>query len=151
LPSEPLINEEIQSHRQVVAPNSDLDRAVRAAGAASIATATPEQFMGAFSSLIVRYPPSQRRTLVAGAVRARPDLADRIAAAAREAQPAGGHVRGYGKDAKDFKEYKGKEIALPECPPANQFPYPYIITPLTPQVNSPEQPPKTETHTPSGE
>jgi hypothetical protein len=64
----------------------------------------------------------------------------------------GGYVRGYGKDAKDFKEYKGKEIALPECPPANYFPPPYIITPLTPQVNSPEKPPKTETtHSPSGD
>ena len=155
LPSAGLIDAEIQSHHHVVAPNGDLDRAVRAAGASSIATATPEQFMGAFSSLIVRYPPSQRRTLVAGAVRARPDLADRIAAAAREAQPVGGYVRGYGKDAKDFKEYKeykGKEIALPECPPYNQPLPPFIPVPLTPQVNSPEKPPKTETeHKQSGE
>jgi hypothetical protein len=46
----------------------------------------------------------------------------------------------YGKDAKDYKDYKGyKEIAAP-CP-VNQFPPPYIITPLTPQVNSPEKPP----------
>ena len=45
LPSAPLIQEEIQSQHQVVAPNGDLDRAVRAAGAASIATATPDQFM----------------------------------------------------------------------------------------------------------
>jgi len=42
LPSAPLIQEEIQSYHQVVAPNGDLDRAVRAAGAASIATATPD-------------------------------------------------------------------------------------------------------------
>src|SRR5438034_9659178 len=34
LPSAPLINEEIQRQHQVVAPNADLDRAVRAAGAA---------------------------------------------------------------------------------------------------------------------
>jgi hypothetical protein len=108
--------------------------------------------MGAFSSLIVRYPPSQRRTLVAGAVRARPDLADRIAAVAREAQPVGGYVRGYGKDAKDFKEYKGKEVALPECPPYNTPLIPFIPTPLTPQVNSPEKPPRTDTkHPQSGE
>src|SRR5947199_4851505 len=66
LPSAPLIQEEIQSHHQVVAPNGDLDRAVRAAGAANIATATPDQFMQAFNSLLVRYPPSQVRTLVAG-------------------------------------------------------------------------------------
>jgi len=53
-------------------------------------------------------------------------------------------MRGYGKDGKDFKEYKGKEIAAPECPPTNAFVQPYIFTPLTPQVPpvvSPEQPP----------
>jgi FecR protein len=141
LPSAPLIQEEIQRNHQVVAPNGDLDRAVRAAGAASIATATPDQFMRAFSSLVVSYPPSQVRTLVAGAIRARPDLADRITAAAGRVQP----VRGYGKDAKDYKsykEYKGKEVALPECPPFNQPLQPVIISPLTPQVNSPEKPPK---------
>jgi hypothetical protein len=140
LPSAPLIQGEIQSYHQVVAPNSDLDRAVRAAGAASIATATPDQFMQAFNSLLVSYPPSQVRTLVAGAIRARPDLADRITAAAGRVRP----VRGYGKDAKDYKsykEYKGKEVALPECPPWNQPVQPFIISPLTPQINSPEQPP----------
>ena len=140
LPSAPLIQEEIQSQHQVVAPNGDLDRAVRAAGAASIETATPDQFMQGFNSLLVRYPPSQRRTLVAGAIRARPDLTDRITAAAGQVRP----VRGYGKDAKDYKsykEYKGKEVALPECPPWNQPVQPFIIAPLTPQINSPEQPP----------
>jgi len=142
LPSAPLIEEEIQSRRQVAAPNSDLDRAVRAAGAASIATATPDQFMRGFSSLLVSYPPSQVRTLVAGAVMARPDLADRIRAAAAGVRRVGG----YGKDAKDFKEYKGKEIAGPPCPPTNQPVQPYIVTPLTPEVPpvvSPEQPPAT--------
>ena len=124
-----------------MAPNDDLDRAVRAAGAASIETATPDQFMQGFNSLLVRYPPSQRRTLVAGAIRARPDLTDRITAAAGQVRP----VRGYGKDAKDYKsykEYKGKEVALPECPPFNQPVQPFIISPLTPQINSPEKPPK---------
>jgi hypothetical protein len=137
LPSAGLINEQIQGQRQVVAPNGDLDQAVRAAGASSIATATPEQFMAAFNSLLVRYPASQRNTLVAGAVHARPDLTNQIMAAAREVRPA---RRYYGKDAKDFKEYKGKEIAQP-CP-SNYFPPPYVIAPLTPQVNSPERPPK---------
>ena len=113
LPSAGLIQEEIQSQHQVAAPNGDLDQAVRAAGAASIQSATPDQFMAAFNSLLVRYPPSQRRTLVAGAVRARPDLADRIQAAARGVQPVRSY---YGKDAKDYKDYKGKEIAEP-CPP----------------------------------
>ena len=122
LPSAGLIKEEIQSQHQVAAPNGDLDQAVRAAGAASIESATPDQFMAAFSSLLVRYPPSQRRTLVAGAVRARPDLADRIQAAARKVQPVRmGYYGKDGKDYKDYKEYKGKEIAAP-CPPYNQFP-----------------------------
>jgi hypothetical protein len=141
LPSRPLIEETIQSQRQVAAPNGDLDRAVRATGAASIATATPDQFMQGFNSLLVSYPPSQVRTFVAGAIRARPDLADRITAAAAAARPV--RVRGYGKDAKDFKEYKGKEIVAPPCPPTNQYVQPYIISPLTPQQPpvSPEQPP----------
>src|SRR5262249_40758060 len=44
LPSQALIEETIQGQREVVAPNGELDRAVRAAGAASIATATPDEF-----------------------------------------------------------------------------------------------------------
>jgi FecR protein len=137
LPSAPLIQEEIQNQHQVVAPNGELDRAVRAAGAASIETATPDQFMQAFDSLLVRYPPSQVHTLVAGAVSVRPDLAYRIRASAARVR----RVRGYAKDGKDFKEYKGKEIAAP-CPPYNQVPQPYIFTPITPQQPpvSPEQP-----------
>ena len=136
LPSAGLIQEEIQSQHQVAAPNGDLDQAVRAAGAASIETATPDQFMAAFSSLLVRYPPSQRPTLVAGAVRARPDLAGRIQAVARGVHPGRGY---YGKDAKD---YTGQEVAIPEpCPSYNQVVQPFISVPVTPQVNSPEKPP----------
>ena len=135
LPSSGLIQEEIQSRQQVVAPNGDLDQAVRATGASSIATATPDQFMAAYNSLLVRYSPSQRNTLAAAAVQARPDLANQIMAATRQVQPVRSY---YGKDAKDYKEYKGKEIAQP-CP-SNYFPPPYIITPLTPQINSPEKP-----------
>jgi FecR-like protein len=143
LPSAGLIEGEIHSQRQVVAPNGDLDRAVRAAGAASIETATPDQFMQGFNSLLVSYPPSQVRTLVAGAIRARPDLANRINAAAGRVR----RVHGYGKDGKDFKEYKGKE-AIPEpCPPWNQPVQPFINSPLTPQVNSAEKPPTTPTTT----
>ena len=137
LPSAGLIEEEIQSQHQVAAPNGDLDQAVRAAGAASIQSATPDQFMAAFNSLLVRYPPSQRRALVAGAVRARPDLANRIQAVARGVQPTRGY---YGKDAKDYKEYKSKEVAPEPCPPSNQWVQPFIPVPLTPQVNSPEKP-----------
>jgi hypothetical protein len=142
LPSAGLIQEEIQSQHQVAAPNGELDRAVRAAGAADIQSASPDQFMQAFDSLLARSNPHQVRTLVAGAVRARPDLADRITAAAAAFRPV---RRGYGKDGKDFKEYKGKEIAAPECPPTNEWVQPYIFTPITPQVPpvSPEQPPTT--------
>src|SRR5207237_1033375 len=82
-----------------------------------------DQFMQAFDSLLVRYPASQVHTLVAGAVMARPDLANRIRASAARVRP----VRGYSKDGKDFKEYKGKEIAAPECQPTNQWVQPYII------------------------
>jgi FecR protein len=141
LPSAGLINDEIQSQHQVAAPNGDLDQAVRAAGAASIESATPDQFMSAFSSLLVRYPPSQRRTFVAGAVRARPDLANRIQAAARGVLPARSYYGKDGKDYKDYKEYKGKEIAAP-CPLFNQPVQPIVPVPLTPQVNSPEKPAK---------
>jgi len=138
LPSAGLINEQIQSQHQVAAPNGDLDQAVRAAGAASIETATPEQFMAGFNSLLVRYPPSQRNTLAAGAVHARPDLANQIQAAARQVQPVRRYYGKDGKDYKNYKEYKGKEIAAP-CPPYNQPVIPFIPSPLTPQVNSPEK------------
>src|SRR5947207_3143437 len=141
LPSAPLIQEEIQRNHQVAAPNGDLDRAVRSAGAASIATATPDQFMQAFNSLLASYPPGAVRTLVAGAIRARPDLADRITPAAAQVRRV--RCSGYGNDGKDFKEYKGKEVVGPECPPLNQPVQQYIITPLTPQFPvSPEQPPR---------
>jgi hypothetical protein len=140
LPSSGMINDTIESHRAVVAPGSDLDRAVRAAGAANIATATPEQFMQGFNAVLVSYDPHQARTLVAGAIRARPDLANQITAAANRSRRV--RYSGYSKDGKDFKEYKGKEIAAPECPPYNQFVQPYIISPLTPQINSPEKPPR---------
>ena len=142
LPSSGLIQEQIQSQHQVAAPNGDLDQAVRATGAASIQSATPDQFMAAFNSLLVRYPPSQRNTLVAGAVHARPDLANQIMAAARQGQTMRKYYGKDGKDYKNYKEYKGKEIAQP-CP-ENQFPPPYVIAPLTPQVNSPEKRPKND-------
>src|SRR4029453_6570219 len=107
LPSAGLIDEEIQSRHQVVAPNGDLDQAVRAAGAANIQTATPDQFMAGFNSLLVRYPQSQRNALVAGAVHARPDLANQIMAASRQVQPVRRYDGKDGKDYKNYKEYKG--------------------------------------------
>jgi hypothetical protein len=142
LPSSGLIQDEIHSQGQVAAPHGDLASAVKAAGAASIESATPDQFMAAFNSLLVRYPPSQRRVLVAGAVRARPDLADRITTASRGLTLARTYYGKDGKDYKGYKEYKGKEIAAPECPPYNTPVIPFIVSPLTPQINSPEKPPQ---------
>ena len=110
LPSAALIDEEIQNQHRVAGPNSDLARAVRATGAASIASATPEQFMQAFNSLVARSNPHELSGLVAEAVRARPDLAARITVAAvTGVRPVG--MGGYSKYAKDFK---GKEIGCDE-------------------------------------
>jgi hypothetical protein len=101
LPSAPLIDQEIAIQRGRA--NDDLARAVSASGA-TIETATPDQFIAAFDSLIARADPYTACALVGRAVRARPDLADRIVAAAiTGARP----VRGYSKD---FKQPVGKEI-----------------------------------------
>jgi len=110
LPSAALIDEEIQNQHRHAAPGGDLDRAVRATGAASIASATPEQFIQAFNSLVARSNPHELSGLVAEAVRARPDLAARITVAAvTGVRPVG--MGGYSKYAKDFK---GKEIGCDE-------------------------------------
>ena len=78
LPSSALINQEIQLRGRA---NDDLARAVRASGA-SIETATPEQFIAAFDSLVVRANPREVCALVGRAARARPDLASKVAVAA---------------------------------------------------------------------
>jgi hypothetical protein len=78
LPSAGLINQEAQLRGNA---NDGLARAVRASGA-TIETATPEQFMAAFDSLVVRAGAREVCPLVARAARARPDLASRIALAA---------------------------------------------------------------------
>jgi hypothetical protein len=105
LPSAPLIQEAIQNQHRAGVANTELDRAVRAAGAASVESATPDQFMAAFNSLIVRYSPRAICDLVADAVRARPELADRIVVAAVTGrQPLRGYV-------KDYKQPVGKEIS----------------------------------------
>src|SRR5437016_10777035 len=57
LPSAPLIEETIQNqHRSLggVSGNADLTRAVQVAGASSVETATPDQFLQALNSLFVR-------------------------------------------------------------------------------------------------
>src|SRR5204862_8148657 len=102
LPSYGLIEEEIAiQHGRA---NDALARAVAASGA-TIQTASPEQFLAAFSSVLVSADPRTVCAIVGRAVRARPDLADRIVVAAiTSARP----VRGYSKD---FKQPVGKEIS----------------------------------------
>jgi hypothetical protein len=85
LPSAPLIEQEIQNQhrsRGAVTGNDDLTNAVRVAGAGSVSTATPDQFMRALNSLFVRSNERDVCADVSAAVRARPDLADRIVVAA---------------------------------------------------------------------
>jgi hypothetical protein len=105
LPSAPLIDQAIQNQHRTAAANAELDRAVRAAGAASVDSATPDQFMAAFNSLIVRYGPREICDHVGDAVRARPDLADRIVVAAVTGRRP---LRGYSKD---YKQPVGREIS----------------------------------------
>src|SRR6266536_1574467 len=85
LPSAPLIEQEIQKQHGAaggVTGNPDLSRAIRVAGASSPGTATPDQFMRALNSLFVRSNPRQLCDYAGAAVRARPDLADKIVVAA---------------------------------------------------------------------
>src|SRR6266705_1449430 len=84
LPSTPYINSAIEKQRRAAAGTggAELARAVSASGAVSIGAATPEQFLAAFSSLLVRYPQAEICDFVATAVKLRPELADRIVVAA---------------------------------------------------------------------
>src|SRR6266566_568725 len=85
LPSAPLIEQEIQKQHRVaggVTGNPDLSRAIRVAGASSPGTATPDQFMRALNSLFVRSNARPLCDYAGAAVRARPDLADKIVVAA---------------------------------------------------------------------
>jgi hypothetical protein len=107
LPSAGLINKEVQLRERA---NEDLARAISASGA-TIATATPEQFVAGLDSLLIRAKPQEVCALVARAARARPDLASRIAAAALTAdRPAPAHSR-------DFRQAAGGELSceLAEC------------------------------------
>jgi len=101
LPSYSLIQEEIAiQHGRA---NDELARAL-AAQNVTIGSASSEQFLAAFISVIVSADPRTVCAIVGRAVRARPDLADRIVVAAiTSARP----VRGYSKD---FKQPAGKEI-----------------------------------------
>jgi FecR-like protein len=173
LPSAPLINEAIQTQHGTAAAmaNGELARAVSAAGASSIQTATPDQFLSAFNSLLVRSSQRDICALVAAAARARPDLADRIAAAALT---AGRPVRGYSRELPcDWVQcilqaaiaadpsaadriinaalqaapmLRDCISAVQPCPPRNAFIEPSIISPINPtnfRPVSPEQPPTT--------
>jgi hypothetical protein len=101
LPSAALINQEIQLRGRA---NDDLARALSASGA-TIGTATPEQFLAAFDSLVVRESARGVCALVGRAALARPDLAARIAVAALTVSRP---VRAYSRD---FKQVAGKEIS----------------------------------------
>ena len=117
LPSAPLFRTTIQNQRVVAATAADtgeIAAAVRAAGASSIATATPEQFMGALNSLFARSTSAEICAYVGAAVRARPDLATRIVAAALTASRGTRYSHTDFKDFKDFKQPVGKEIGCDE-------------------------------------
>src|SRR5881409_2192017 len=61
LPSAPYINVAVENQRRAAAGTggAELARAVSAAGAGSIGSASPDQFMQAFNSVVVRYPRDQ--------------------------------------------------------------------------------------------
>jgi hypothetical protein len=112
LPSAPLIEETIQNqHRSPgwVNGNADLTRAVQVAGASSVETATPDQFLRALNSLFVRSNAREVCAYVGAAVRARPDLAPQIVVAALRVSRVGPRT-----DFKDFKQPVGKEISCEE-------------------------------------
>jgi len=113
LPSAPLIQQEIQKQHGApggVTGNADLTRAVNVAGASSVGTATPDQFMQALESLFVRSTPHQICDYVAVAVIARPDLTSRIVVAALTVTRVNPHT-----DYKDFKQPISKELPCEEA------------------------------------
>jgi hypothetical protein len=117
LPSAPYIRTTAQHQRMTAAAAADTGEvaaAVRAAGASSLATATPEQFMQGLNSLFARSTAAEICAYVEVAVRARPDLATRIVAAALTASRAYGYGYREFKDVKDFKQPIGKEIGCDE-------------------------------------
>jgi len=100
LPSAALINQEIQLRGRA---NDDLARALSASGA-NIGTATPEQFLAAFDSLVVRESARDVCALVGRAALARPDLASRVAVAALTVSRPHAYSR-------DFKQVAGGELS----------------------------------------
>ena len=113
LPSAPLIEQTIQNQRQGAGGaygNDALTRAVQVAGASSVATATTDQFLRGLNSLFARSSPREICAYVGVAVRARPDLAPQIVAAALTVSRVGPRT-----DFKDFKQPVGKEISCDEA------------------------------------
>jgi hypothetical protein len=102
LPSARLIEQTIQNQHG----NDKLTAAVRVAGASSVATATPEQFMRALNSLFVRSNADEVCAYVGAAVKARPDLAERIVVAALSVNRIG---------RSDFRRPAGREISCEEA------------------------------------
>ena len=113
LPSASLIDQTIQNRRQAagLAYGSDaLTHAVQVAGASSVATATPDQFLRALNSLFARSTAAEVCAYVGAAVRARPDLAPQIVVAALRVASVNPRT-----DFKDFKQPVGKEISCDEA------------------------------------
>lgn len=118
LPSASLIHTTAQNQTMVAAAAGDsgeVAAAVRAAGASSVAAATPEQFMQGVTSLFARSTPAEVGAYVGVAVRMRPELAPRIAAAALTVSRASSYSHTDFKDFKDFKQPVGKEIGCDEA------------------------------------
>jgi len=112
LPSAPLIEQTIQNrHRSAGWANGSdaLARAVRVAGANSIGTATPDQFLRALNSLFARSNAQEICEYVGAAVRARPDLAPQIVVAALKVSRISPRT-----DFKDFKQPVGEGISCDE-------------------------------------
>jgi hypothetical protein len=66
----------------VASPSEEITRAVSAGGATNAKQAGADAFLNAFSSVLVRVDQKQAPSYVSAAVKLRPDLADRITAAA---------------------------------------------------------------------
>jgi hypothetical protein len=168
LPSAPLIEQEIQIQRGVAGGqgNAELARAVRLAGATSVAAAAPDQFMRGLNSLIARANSRRICEYVRLAVRARPDLTDRIVTAAVNARHRWSceELDCVVREAMAANPAAARQIVLAAiaaapglrdciqpCAVANAFVEPRILNTINPantisgqEVVSPEQPPPSD-------
>ena len=111
LPSYSLIEDEIAIQHGKA--NDALARAL-AAQNATIETASPEQFLAAFNSVIVSSDPRTVSAIVSRAVRSRPDLADRIVVAAiTSARPVRGYSLRVGPVHPSIGDRRGSLIGAP--------------------------------------